>query len=124
MDEKEIRRRRLKEWFAAELDTPEAIAEGLALDFIREIERRRDELGLSYAELARRMGVSRAYMSKLMSGTQNSTLGSLVKLALVLGCEVKISLVAPGKAARKAAPADELQKNSAAGKSKRTHKVA
>lgn len=92
MTEKNLDEMSLQEWFAAQLDTPEAIAEGVAIDYIFEAEKRRHELGLSYAELARRMGVSRAYMSKLMSGTQNSTLGSLVKLALVLGCEVKLSL--------------------------------
>jgi hypothetical protein len=68
----------LQEWFAEALNSPEAVAEGVALDYIYAAEQQRAALGLSYAELARRMGVSRAYMSKLMSGTQISTLGSLV----------------------------------------------
>ncbi|MCH7472188.1 helix-turn-helix domain-containing protein [bacterium] len=67
-------------------------------------ERQRNKQQLSYAELGRRMGVSRAYVSKLMSGMQNSTIGSLVKLAVALGCEVDVSLRVPPSARAATAP--------------------
>ncbi|MBN2081975.1 helix-turn-helix transcriptional regulator [bacterium] len=73
---------------------PESIAEGIALDLALEFEKRRDELGLSYAEIARRMGVSRQRVHRLFSGTQNSTIGSLLKLALVLDCNLEINIAA------------------------------
>jgi transcriptional regulator with XRE-family HTH domain len=79
---------------------PEYAAEGLALDFIGACEVRRAELGLSYAELARRMGVSRAYISKLMGGTQMSSVGSLVKLARALGCDLHLALMLPSAASK------------------------
>ena len=86
-----------KELYASIEQDPVYIAEGIALDFIRSCENRRAELGWSYAELARRMDVSRQHVHKVMTGTQNSTIGSLVKLALALGCELKLDLtvVAP-----------------------------
>lgn len=83
---------RARAYFETLLDTPEARAEGLAVQFTFAIARERDRLGLSDSELARRMGVSRQRVSKLMSGTQNSTLGSLVRLAETVGlaCELKL----------------------------------
>jgi transcriptional regulator with XRE-family HTH domain len=85
----------VEKWLADLRQQPEYSAEGLVLDFIGACEARRAELGFSYAELARRMGVSRAYISKLMQGTQQSSVGSLVKLATALGCEVRVQLVLP-----------------------------
>jgi transcriptional regulator with XRE-family HTH domain len=72
--------------------SPEYAAERLALELIGHCELRRTQLGWSYAQLARQMGVSRTYISKLMSGTQNSTLGSLVKLAHALDCDLTLAL--------------------------------
>jgi ribosome-binding protein aMBF1 (putative translation factor) len=85
----------IQEWIDGLRQTPEYAAEGLVLDFIVACEVRRAELGWSYAELARRMGVSRAYISKLMGGTQMSSVGSLYKLARALGCEVRLALEPP-----------------------------
>jgi len=82
-------------WLEELRQTPEYIAEGMALDLTFECERRREQLEMSYADVARAMGVSRQHVHKLFSGTQNSTIGSLVKLALALGCELNISLGKP-----------------------------
>jgi transcriptional regulator with XRE-family HTH domain len=79
-----------RQFFADLLDTPEARAEGIALDLILEFEKLREKQGLTYSALAERMGVSRAYVHKLMQGRQNSTVGSLVKLAAALGVELEI----------------------------------
>jgi transcriptional regulator with XRE-family HTH domain len=48
---------------------------------------------LSNAELARRLGKSRAYVTKLLRGTTNFTLESLVRIGLALSCEVELNLV-------------------------------
>jgi len=51
------------------------------------------EQGVSNAELARRLGKSRAYVTKLLRGTTNFTLESLVKISRALSCEVEIDLL-------------------------------
>lgn len=43
--------------------------------------------GASRAELARRMGKSPAYITKILQGNANFTLDSLVQIARVLGCK-------------------------------------
>lgn len=84
-----------EKWIAEIEASPEYHAEGLAMDLTCEFERRREELGLSYADIARAMGVSRQRVHTIFSGTQNSTIGSLVKVAMVLGCNIKLELAQP-----------------------------
>lgn len=47
------------------------------------------EIGMSEAELARRLGVSRAYVNKILKGAANLTIESLVKIGRALGREIK-----------------------------------
>jgi DNA-binding XRE family transcriptional regulator len=82
-----------EKWLKEVRQTPEYSAEGLVLDFIGACEVRRNELGLSYANVADRMGVSRACVNKLMNATQQSSIGLLIKLAEALNCNVDIKLV-------------------------------
>jgi len=51
----------------------------------REVRRARTELGMSQAELARRMGVKAPYIASLEAGTRNVTLGQLANVADALG---------------------------------------
>jgi cyanate lyase len=51
------------------------------------------EQGVSNAELARRLGKSRAYVTKLLRGTTNFTLESLVRIGRALSCEVQLELL-------------------------------
>lgn len=51
---------------------------------------------ISKAELARRLQTSRAYVTKLLQGSANFTLESLVKVARALKCNVTVSLRAQG----------------------------
>ncbi len=48
---------------------------------------------ISNAELARRLGKSRAYITKLLRGTTNFTLESLVRISRALSCEVEFELL-------------------------------
>jgi transcriptional regulator with XRE-family HTH domain len=48
---------------------------------------------VSNAELARRLGKSRAYVTKLFRGTTNFTLESLVRIGRALSCEVEFELL-------------------------------
>jgi len=110
---------RVKKWLDAMGAMPESIAEGIALDLALMCERRREELGLSYAEIARRMGVSRQRVNRLFSGTQNSTIGSLVKLALVLDCKLEITISAQARKRGVARPKKTHLKPAALAKPKR-----
>ena len=51
-----------------------------------------NQQGVSNAELARRLGKSRAYVTKLLRGMTNFTLESLVRIGRTLSCEVQIGL--------------------------------
>lgn len=56
-----------------------------------EVRRARADLGITQAELARRMGVKPPYVTSLEAGTRNITLGQLANLADALGRGLDIS---------------------------------
>lgn len=68
-------------------DQFEYAAEKLMLRYFRAIRRRMREEGISQTELAARLGVSQAYVSKLLKYNQNLTIRSLAELAEVLDVE-------------------------------------
>ena len=88
------------EWFrqmvARHEGEPEYWVEYLKLIFSEEIGRMMDERGVSQAELARRLGTSRAYVAKVLRSTANLTLATMAKLALALDARVELALV-PGE---------------------------
>lgn len=49
-----------------------------------------EDKGITEAELARRLGTSRAYVNKVLQGSTNFTIESLVKIGLALDCELKL----------------------------------
>jgi hypothetical protein len=55
-----------------------------ALEFLKEVHLRMAELRINRAELARRMGHSKAYVTKLLSGNSNFTLITMIKVAMAL----------------------------------------
>lgn len=57
---------------------------GPVVELTEDLSRRMKEQKISRAELARRMGTSRAYITKLLSGDANFTLQTMVKLALAV----------------------------------------
>jgi len=62
------------------------------VDFTEEVIEVMDRHGVSRAELARRLGTSQAYVTKLLGGDANFTLMTLVKLAMALESEVRLHL--------------------------------
>ena len=68
-------------------------------DFAREMHCRMKERGISAAELARRMGTSKAYVSQLLDGG-NFTLLTMVKVAMALGAVVRVQLEGQEERAR------------------------
>jgi len=51
---------------------------------------------MSKMDLAEKMNVSPAYITKLIGGSNNFTLRTMVKVARSLGCELKLGLRQPG----------------------------
>ena len=72
---------------------PDYIAEGLAIRIAEQAVRLMEEQGISRTKLASRMGVSKAYVTRLFNAPPNLTLRSLAQLALALGVKAQAGLV-------------------------------
>ena len=64
--------------------------ESLALEATEVIATLLKEQNLNRADLAKRIGKSKAYVTQLMSGSRNMTLHTFADLAFVLGCRVEL----------------------------------
>src|SRR5271165_4244440 len=70
--------------------------EGAILEFTEELCRLMEKQGVTKTELARHLQCQPAYVTKLLSGQNNFTLETMVKVARALESEVKIHLQEPG----------------------------
>lgn len=78
-------------------------------DFTEDICRLMDEQGVSRAELARRLGTSRAYITKLLGGNANFTLETMTKVAMALGAAIHVHVAPQDASVRwKDVPASEV----------------
>ena len=64
----------------------------LAIEIGEEIVTRMDEVGINQAELAQRMGVSRARVSQVLAGSDNLTLRTLVSVANALDSRISLRM--------------------------------
>jgi plasmid maintenance system antidote protein VapI len=62
------------------------------VEFIEDLYRLMEEKNVSRAELARRIGSSRAYITRLLGGGTNFTLHTMVKLAMALDGAVHVHI--------------------------------
>jgi transcriptional regulator with XRE-family HTH domain len=67
--------------------------EGLVTEAGEFIARLMQEQGVTKAELARRLGKSRAYITQMLSGSANLTVRTLAEVAYALGAEVRLEAV-------------------------------
>ena len=92
------------EWFSQRLEEyredPEFVLEQLILDVTEQICGAMEEQEISRSELAQRLGVSRAYVTKLLNGHPNMTLRTLVAVAAALGLRANISVLRPTTSTR------------------------
>jgi transcriptional regulator with XRE-family HTH domain len=72
--------------------TPAYQAEKVAVAFLAELNVHLQAHKVTNAELARRMGVSPAYITKIFRGPSNLSIETLTKLADALGCRVHVHL--------------------------------
>ena len=85
---------------------PEYWEEGAVLDFTEALYIAMEEQGVTRAELARRLGTSQAYITRVLSGNANFTLKTMSKLALALGLQLEVGL-GPQRLPSAAAKAEE-----------------
>jgi transcriptional regulator with XRE-family HTH domain len=71
----------------------------MTVEFIDALAAHMDVQGVSGAELARRIGTSRAWVSRVLAGECNLTAASMGKLAFALGMRVTTQVVPIGDAA-------------------------
>lgn len=69
--------------------------EGYILDLTRQICTVMEAKKISRAELARKMNVSKAYITELLTGTPNLTLESMLKLSEALGGKLTVEISDP-----------------------------
>jgi len=69
-------------------------------EFGEDVCRLMEEQGVSRAELARRLGTSRAYVTKLLGGNANFTLQTMAKVAMALGAAVHVHVALKDQAVR------------------------
>lgn len=72
--------------------TPEGQAEHLAVAFLAQVNAHMQAQGMSNAELARRLGTSPAYVTRLFRGGANLSVQTMVKLAQAVGAKVRLGL--------------------------------
>lgn len=71
------------------------------VEIAEQIHRTMEQQNISNAELARRLGSSKAYVTKILQGNANFTIESLIKISRSMSCQINIqfSLPAPAKIA-------------------------
>jgi transcriptional regulator with XRE-family HTH domain len=66
--------------------------EGVKLEFTEQTVTRMEAMGVTKSALAARLNVAPAYITKVLQGTTNFTLESMVKIARALGTELHVQL--------------------------------
>ena len=67
--------------------------EGLILDVSQQLFEVMEDKGVTRAELASRLGCSKAYITKLLGGPSNMTLRKVAEVFHALGCVIKLKAV-------------------------------
>ena len=65
------------------------------IEFTESVLEQLERKNMTRADLAEKMNVSPAYITKLIGGSNNFTLRTMVRVTRSLGCELKLSLRQP-----------------------------
>ena len=85
--------KKLAEFIVARKQSDSYWVESAKLDFSIEMEKKRKRAGLSYANIAEKIGSSAAYITKVFRGDANFTIESMVKLAKATGGKLDIKII-------------------------------
>ncbi len=80
------------ELFTAARKRFEYFLEGAIIGFTEDVVARMGELQISKADLAKKLNCNPAYITKVLRGSTNFTLASMVKIGLALDSEVEVRL--------------------------------
>ena len=83
---------KLQDWIGTFEGDPDYEFAKVAIEVGEQIVARMEERGMTQADLAREMGVSRARVSQILRGNDNLTLKSIVAVAIGLECRVELQL--------------------------------
>ena len=83
-------------FFAEAEQSPSYWVKLAKLEFTEEVLGCLKDLGMSKSQLADRLGVSPAMVTRLVNGNNNFELATMVKIARALGCEFRSHLQRPG----------------------------
>ena len=86
---------------------PEFIAEGLSIKVIEEMLQYLEQKNLSQSWLARKTGVSRAHISRMLNAPPNMTLLTIAKFAVALGITPDVCLNAESRRLSVTVPATD-----------------
>lgn len=89
MIDKEKLQAKLNQRYSELLNDVRFHAEGLKFDFAEEVSKYLEEEGVTRAELARRMGTSAAWITKMLRTNWNMTMETMAKIAFALGMKVE-----------------------------------
>jgi len=85
-----------KNWFANKIDRyaedTEFLTEEAILDFTEKLVAKMLELQVTRAELARRLDVSKTFVTRLLNGNSNMTIKTMVSIANVLECRLNLDI--------------------------------
>lgn len=84
--------KKLASYLADRKKTDEYWVESAKLDFAMKLEKQIRLAGLSYAALAKKIGTSAAYISKVFRGDTNMTIETMVKLSRASGASLNIEI--------------------------------
>lgn len=74
-------------------DDPEYLLEGLMIDVTEQIVRVMEKNGMTRTQLARKLGCSNAYITKLLKGSGNLTLKKLLEITIAMDCTISLAFV-------------------------------
>jgi transcriptional regulator with XRE-family HTH domain len=81
-----------EELYAKAEATDSYLTQKASLDFTEELHRQMERQGMTKADLARRIGSSQAYVTKVFRGDVNFTLASMVKLAAAVHARLDVAV--------------------------------
>ena len=85
--------KKIQQAFEKDKTRNENLFEAAKIGFAVDLEKRRRLAGLSYVDIAKNIGKSAAYISKVFRGDTNLTIESMVKLAKATNSKLHIELV-------------------------------
>jgi transcriptional regulator with XRE-family HTH domain len=91
---------KLEAWYQEKIqkfkDDVDFLTESAILDLTEKIVDKMNMSGLSRVELSRKLGVSKPFVTKLLSGNPNMTIKTMVSIAHALECELNFELCPKG----------------------------